>query len=105
MDFLPFAASLLAITGGGANIVLLFSALGGLSGIAAVLTVFVNYIANKRKAEVDDKSVAIIELEKAVPGMGDIIREWQNVVHHLQDDLLATRQELAECRRELEGHD
>lgn len=85
--------SLLALEISGGDIVLLFSALGGLSGVAAVLTVFVNHRANVKKAKRDDKSVAIRELEKAVPGMGDIIKEWQNIVHHLQEELIAAKKE------------
>lgn len=85
--------SLLAVEIGGADLVLLFSALGGLSGIAAVATVFVNHRANVKKAKRDEKSVAIRELEKAVPGMGDIIKEWQNIVHHLQEELIESKKE------------
>ena len=106
MELISFVASFLAVEGGGANFVLLFSALGGLSGLAAVLTVFVTHRSNVKRAKVDDKSVAIKELEKAVPGMGDIIKEWQNIVHHLQEDNQALRDELEECRREREvGHE
>jgi SMC interacting uncharacterized protein involved in chromosome segregation len=99
VGFLAFL-SLLAVEIGGADIVLLFSALGGLSGIAAVATVFVNHRANVKRARRDDKSVAIKELEKAVPGMGDIIKEWQNIVHHLQEELMASKVETAEVKRE-----
>ena len=99
MDLLALISTL-AITGGGADLVLLFSALGGLSGIAAVLTVFVNHRANIKKAKRDDKSVAIKELEKAVPGMGDIIKEWQNIVHHLQEELITSKIETAEAKAE-----
>lgn len=100
MAFLAFAYTLLAVAGSGdsTNLVLLFSALGGLSGVAALATVFVNWRFNQRKAEQEDKSVAIIELEKAVPGLGNIIREWQSVVHQLQDDLLSAKSDLAEAK-------
>lgn len=107
MGILSLVANFLAATGGGADLVLLFSALGGLSGLAAVLTVFVTHRANARKAQVDDKSVAITELEKAVPGMGDIIKEWQNIVHHLQEELHSKNEELAALKaemREIEDH-
>lgn len=93
--------------GGGTNLVLLFSGLGGLSGLAAIATVYVTHKANSKKAAVEDKSVAIVELEKAVPGMGDIIKVWQDVVHQLQADNLTLRDEnvtlkgeLSECRKE-----
>lgn len=86
---------------GGADLVLLFSALGGLSGIAAIFTVYVTHRSNVKKAVVEDKSVAITELEKAVPGMGDIIKEWQNIVHHLQEELVTSKQESADAKREL----
>lgn len=95
---------ILAAEGGGADIVLLFSALGGLSGIAAAIGVFVTHQANKRRAEVDDKSVAITELEKAVPGMGDIIKEWQNIVHHLQEELIAKGVDNAALKAEIAEH-
>jgi chromosome segregation ATPase len=101
VEFLVFAYPLLAIAGsggGGTNLVLLFSALGGLSGLAALATVFINWRANTRKAEQEDKSVAIVELEKAVPGLGNIIREWQAVVHQLQDDLTLAKSDLAEAK-------
>lgn len=100
MELISLAASILAVEGGGANFVLLFSALGGLSGIAAVLTVFVTHRSNVKRSKIEDKSVAITELEKAVPGMGDIIKEWQNIVHHLQEDNQALRASLEECERE-----
>ena len=93
--------AMLAASSGGADLVLLFSALGGLSGLAAVLTVYVTHRANLKKAVVEDKSVAITELEKAVPGMGDIIKEWQNIVHHLQEELVTSKHELADAKREL----
>jgi hypothetical protein len=85
----------------GTDLVLLFSALGGLSGIAAIFTVYITHRANTKRAVVDDKSVAITELEKAVPGMGDIIKEWQNIVHHLQEELVSKNHELADAKREL----
>lgn len=100
MGILSLVANFLAATGGGADLVLLFSALGGLSGLAAVLTVFVTHRANLKKAHVDDKSVAITELEKAVPGMGDIIKEWQNIVHHLQEELHAAKEEQLTLKEE-----
>lgn len=86
---------------GGSNLVLLFSGLGGLSGLAALATVYVNFRNGTKKAQQDDKSVAIVELEKAVPGLGDIIREWQAVVHQLQADLTNSKQEVASLRAEL----
>lgn len=104
MGFLSVLSSfILAAEGSGANIVLLFSALGGLSGLAAVLTVFITHRANTKKAVQDDKSVAITELEKAVPGMGEIIKEWQNIVHHLQDENVRLKTELFACKGELDG--
>lgn len=105
MAFFAFL-SFFAADSGGFNAVLLFSALGGLSGLAALATVYVNYRNNQRRAVVDDKSVAITELEKAVPGLGDIIEQWQAVVQQLQLDLSGTRADLEACRKrlsELEG--
>lgn len=98
---LALLSAVLAATGGGSDLVLLFSALGGLSGLAALASVFVNYRSGQRKAKQDDKSVAIIELEKAVPGMGEIIEYWQGIVHQLQADLEANRRENASLREEL----
>lgn len=94
-------ATLGILIAAGTDLVLVFSALGGLSGLAALATVFVNYRANSRKAVVDDKSVAIIELEKAVPGLSEIIKEWQAVVHQLQADLAAEKVKSAELQRQL----
>lgn len=105
MGLVSLLVNTLAVTGGGADIVLLFSALGGLSGVAAVLTVFVTHRSNIKRGKVADKSVAITELEKAVPGMGEIIKEWQNIVHHLQEELIHAKEELARCRMEADLDD
>lgn len=104
MAILATVVSLLAA--GGSDLVLLFSALGGLSGVAAIATVWVQHRNNKAKVVVDYKSVAISELEKAVPGMGEIIEQWQGIVHQLQADLATAKSDLADCRKrvaELEG--
>jgi hypothetical protein len=98
---LALLSAVLAASSGGSDLVLLFSALGGLSGLAALASVFVNYRSGQRKAQQDDKSVAIIELEKAVPGMGEIIEYWQGIVHQLQTDLEASRREYAASRAEI----
>lgn len=102
MDFFSVVSLLTAASGGGADIVLLLSALGGLSGVAAIISVFVTHRANTRKAATEDKSVAITELEKAVPGMGAIIQEWQTIVRHLQQELGDTKEALHDCKQELE---
>lgn len=99
MELISLAATILAF--GGADFVLLLSALGGLSGLAAVLTVFVNHKANTKRAKIEDKSVAITELEKAVPGMGDVIKVWQDVVHHLQEENSDLRVKLTMCENDL----
>lgn len=91
-----------AAAGSGTNLVLLFSGLGGLSGLAALIAVWVNYKRGQQQSKVDDKSVAITELEKAVPGLGDIIEQWQAVVRQLQTDLANTRAELATCHARLD---
>lgn len=83
-----------------------FAGIGGLLGVAALATVVVNWRSNRAKERIDVKSVAITELEKAVPGLSDIIKEWQTIVHQLQADLAAARSELDTCRKrlsELEG--
>lgn len=103
MGIFAVVSVLLAATGGGSDLVLLFSGLGGLSGLAAIATVYITHKANGKKAVVEDKSVAITELEKAVPGMGDIIKEWQNIVHQLQADLVLSRGETESLRKQLEG--
>lgn len=97
LSFLVFSV----LAASGSNLVLLFSGLGGLSGLAALATVYVNYKFGSKKSEQDDKSVAIVELEKAVPGLGEIIKEWQSVVHQLQEDLRAARADLSLCQVEL----
>lgn len=105
MEPIILLGTLLSITFGGADIILLFSALGGLSGLAAVLTVFVTHRANSRRARVDDKSVAITELEKAVPGMGDIIKEWQRIVTHLQEENTTLRADNSQLKSRLDDLD
>ena len=101
MAFLALGISLLAVTGG-SDLVLFFASAGGLSGLAALLSVLVTRRANKAKAIVEDKSVAILELEKAVPGLGEIIKVWQDALHRVQDELVQTRADLAECRARVE---
>jgi len=86
----------------GSQLVLVFSAAGGLSGLAALLSVWVTRRANSKKAIVEDKSVAILELEKAVPGLGEIIKVWQEALYRVQDELVQTRADLAECRSRVE---
>lgn len=103
MGIFAVVSILLAATDGGSNLILLFAGAGGLTGLAALATVFITHRANSKKALVDDKSVAITELEKAVPGMGDIIKEWQNIVHQLQADLIVARAEIADLRKQIEG--
>lgn len=98
-----FATIVSLLAAGGSDLVLLFSALGGLSGVAAIATVWVQHRSNKAKVVVDTKSVAISELEKAVPGMGEIIEQWQGIVHQLQTDNAQQRTDLAECRSALAG--
>ena len=94
---------MLAASGGG-SAVLVFSAIGGFTGIAALGGVIVNAYLGKRKAFVDDKSVAITELEKAVPGLGEIIDQWQTVVHQLQTDLTACRARVEQLeKQQLDG--
>lgn len=100
------------------GVIVTLSALGGLSGVAALLMVFVNWKSNQKKAKQDDRSVAITELEKAVPGLSEIIKEWQGVVQRLQKDLadqmtanavLKKQYEALEsrfevCQRQLDDH-
>lgn len=101
MAVLSIISILLAATGGGSDFIVLFAGAGGLTGLAALATVYITHRANAKKALVDDKSVAITELEKAVPGMGDIIKEWQNIVHQLQSDLIIARTENESLRKQL----
>jgi len=93
--------AIIAGVSSGTNLVLLFSGLGGLSGLAAIATVWVQYRTGLRKVVQDDKSVAIVELEKAVPGLSEIIKEWQGVVHQLQDDLTAAKADAATKQADL----
>lgn len=100
MAVLADAVQLAATTDGGSNLVLLFSGLGGLSGLAALATVYITHKANQSRSKNDVKSVAITELEKAVPGLSEIIEQWQTVVHQLQTDLAECRGRLAELEKE-----
>lgn len=103
-----FFAALSTLLASGSDFVIGFASLGGLAGLAALATVIVNWRSNKAKERIDVKSVAITELEKAVPGLGDIIEQWQSIVHQLQADLSAARSDLEICRKrlsELEGED
>lgn len=95
LSFIPVIAAGINVTG----IVLVFAALGGFGGFAALVGNILSGYRNRQVAKVEDKSVAITELEKAVPGLGDIITEWRDVVAQLQGDLAATRDDLATCRR------
>lgn len=81
---------------------LIFSAIGGLTGLAAIGGLLVNTYLGRRKAKVDDKSVAITELEKAVPGLGGIISYWQGVVEQLQTDYAACKADNLSLRKEVE---
>lgn len=106
MVFLSIISILLASSG--ANFVVGFAGIGGLLGVAAIATVFVNWRKDKAQRKVDVKSIAITELEKAVPGLGNIIEQWQAIVHQLQADLTTARSDLDICRKrlsELEGED
>ena len=94
-DTVQFAA-----TDGGTSLALLLSGMGGLSGLAALATVYITYRANQSRSKTEGKSVAITELEKAVPGLSEIIEQWQTVVHQLQTDLVECRGRLAELERE-----
>lgn len=98
MVFLSFISAILA---SGSDIVVGFAGIGGLAGLAAIATVYVTWRKDRQQAAVDVKSVAITEIEKAVPGLGDIIKEWQAIVHQLQSDLTATRADLDDCRHEV----
>lgn len=98
MVFFSFISALFA---SGSDIVVGFAGIGGLAGLAAMVAVVVTWLKNRQEAKIDVKSVAITEIEKAVPGLGDIIREWQAIVHQLQADLTATRSDLEDCRHEV----
>ena len=103
MAFVSLLSAILgAANGDGSSFVLLFVALGGFSGFAALAMVFVNHKANKNKAVVDVKSVAITELEKGIPGMGDIFTYWQDVVHSQQDQINGLKEDLRKCTDELQ---
>lgn len=86
---------------GGSQLVILFSGAGFLSGLAAIATVYVTHRRNNQEGKVEDKSVAITELEKAVPGMGEIIQNWTDLVHSLQGELASCKAELLQCKIEL----
>jgi hypothetical protein len=100
MAFITFVPHIILAASGVGSAVLLFAALGGFTGLAALVTVYVNYKRDKQTAKTEDKSVAITELEKAVPGLGDIIEQWQAVVHQLQSDLTDCRKRVAELEGE-----
>lgn len=94
--------ALLAAAGGGlSQIVTLFAGAGFLSGLAGLIAVYVTHRRNLQEGKIENKSVAITELEKAVPGMGEIIQNWTELVHSLQGELALCRADLAACRAEL----
>lgn len=95
LSFVVVAASL-------SSVVLGMAALGGFAGLAALAKVVVDWRRDLAQERVDAKSVAITELEKAVPGLSEIIEQWQIVVHQLQTDLTLTRAELATTRSDLD---
>lgn len=78
-------------------LVLLGAIIGG-GGIAAIGGVVTTYVKDRRTATQGDRSVAIEEVDKAIPGLGDIILQLrtQNKDQAEQIDRLQRRnQELA----------
>jgi hypothetical protein len=100
VELLALFASFTVAASGGTNFVQVLTALGALSGVAAFIGVFVQLWTNSRKAKVDTKTVAITELEKAVPGMGTIIEQWQRIVDRLQAENNDLRKRVAELEAE-----
>lgn len=91
--------------GGTSGVVQIVSILGGLSGIAALVSAFASWRSGARKANVDDKTVAITEIETAIPGMGAIIEQWQAIVKQLQSDLANCRQRVIELEEKKQRDD
>jgi hypothetical protein len=100
VELLALFTSYTVAASGGASFVQVLTALGALSGVAAFIGVFVQLWTNSRKAKVDTKTVAITELEKAVPGMGTIIEQWQRIVDRLQSENNDLRKRVAELEAE-----
>lgn len=99
MELLALVSSFVAASGG-VNFVQVLTAFGALSGVAAFIGVFVQLWTSSRKAKQDDKTVAITELEKAVPGMGTIIEQWQRIVDRLQTENNDLRKRVVELEAE-----
>lgn len=98
----PVIATLVGAAGGSLpTAALIFAAFGGFSGVAAILTVYFNHKAANKKAEVEEKSVAIEEIEKVIPGMGEIIQQWQGIVDQLRVENARLSSEAATLRQRI----
>jgi len=73
-------------------LILLVAIIGG-GGLAAIGGVVVTYLKNRTDAVVDERSVTIAEIEKAMPGLGDIITQLraQNAWQQAEMDRLKDR--------------
>ena len=90
------------------TVVIILAAIGGGSGLAAIGGQFVQYRTNTGKQIVDERSVAVDEIEKVIPGMGEIIQEWRAMAlqhqienENLRAEIVALRGEIDRLRSQL----
>lgn len=83
---------------GALTFVQVLSVLGGLSGLAAVIGAIASWRYNSRKTKQEDKSVAITELEKALPGLGTIVEHWEQFGEKMREENTALQTENAALR-------
>lgn len=76
-------------------IVLAIGAIVGAGGIGGVIT---QWRKDKAEAETGERSVAIVELEKAVPGLGEVITQLRAQNKAQADQLAEQGFELARLR-------
>ena len=84
------------------TIIFVLAAVGGGTGLAAMGGQIVQYRSEKAKHVVDERSVAVDEIEKVIPGMGEIIKEWRAMVGQLQIENENLRHEIAALRGEID---
>lgn len=86
----------------------IFGSIGGGLGVAALISQYIAHRSTKSAIIVAEKSVAIDEIERIIPGMGEIISEWRAMVgqlqtenEHLREEISALRDEIDRLRKEL----
>lgn len=68
----------------------LLTVIVGAAGAAGIGGVITTYLKDRRVAATDERSVTIVEVEKAIPGLGEIIQQLrtQNTAQAVEIDRL-----------------